>query len=70
MDVPEEIIKRMEGVPKENASSEGIAICLESISELREMEGVHGIHLMAIEWEEKVGEIVEAAGLLPRPEVD
>jgi methylenetetrahydrofolate reductase (NADPH) len=68
MDVPEEVIKRMEGVPKENAAGEGINICLETIAELREVEGVHGIHLMAIEWEEKVGEIVEATGLLPRPE--
>jgi len=31
------------------------------------MEGIHGIHIMAIEWEEIVAEIVEEAGLLPRP---
>ena len=41
---------------------------LEAIAELREIEGVQGVHIMAIEWEEKVGEIVKAAGLLPRPE--
>jgi methylenetetrahydrofolate reductase (NADPH) len=34
---------------------------------LREIPGVKGIHIMAIEWEEKVVEIVKAAGLLPRP---
>ena len=67
MDVPETIIKRMGGVPKENAAQEGIDICLETIAKLREIKGVHGIHLMAIEWEEKVGPIVEAAGLNPRP---
>jgi len=34
---------------------------------LKEMEGVAGVHIMAIEWEEKVAEIAEKAGLLPRP---
>jgi len=67
MDVPEALIKRMEGVPKEKASEEGIRICLETIAALKEIEGVHGIHIMAIEWEEMVGEIVAAAGLTPRP---
>jgi methylenetetrahydrofolate reductase (NADPH) len=67
MDIPESLIKRMAGVPKKNAAEEGIKICLETIAALREIEGVRGIHIMAIEWEEKVGEIVEAAGLLPRP---
>lgn len=67
MDVPEELIKRMDGVPKDKAPEEGVKICLETIAELKEIEGVHGIHLMAIEWEEVVGEIVTAAGLTPRP---
>jgi methylenetetrahydrofolate reductase (NADPH) len=67
MDVPEAVIKRMAGVPKENAVAEGTRICMETIAELREMNGVHGVHIMAIEWEEKVAEIVERAGLLPRP---
>jgi methylenetetrahydrofolate reductase (NADPH) len=57
----------MAGVPKEKAVEEGLKICLETIAELREIEGVHGVHIMAIEWEEIVGEIVEAAGLSPRP---
>lgn len=68
MNVPESIIKRMGGVAKENMPREGINICLETIAELRELKGIHGVHIMAIEWEEIVGEIVEAAGLLPRPE--
>ncbi|MEE8400160.1 MAG: methylenetetrahydrofolate reductase [Desulfobacterales bacterium] len=69
MDVPEAVINRVAGVPKDKAAEEGVKICLETIAELREIDGVHGIHIMAIEWEEKVGEIVEAAGLLPRPTV-
>jgi methylenetetrahydrofolate reductase (NADPH) len=67
MDVPDEIIKRMEGVPKEKQRKEGIEICIETIQKLREIPGVRGVHIMAIEWEEAVGEIVERAGLLPRP---
>ena len=67
MDVPEVIIKRMAGVSKEKAIEEGLKICIETIAELREIEGIRGVHIMAIEWEEIVGEIVESAGLLPRP---
>jgi methylenetetrahydrofolate reductase (NADPH) len=67
MDVPDEIIKRMEGVPQENQREEGIKICVETIQQLKTMPGVKGVHIMAIEWEEVVGEIAEKAGLLPRP---
>ena len=70
MHVPDSVIKRMASIPKEKAAQEGIHICLETIAQLREIEGVHGIHIMAIEWEEKVSEIVEAAGLMPRPLID
>ncbi len=69
MDVPEELIKRLKGVGKEKAAEEGIKIACEQIEELKELKGVAGIHLMAIEWEHKVPEIAERAGLLPRPEV-
>ena len=34
------------------------------------MPGVAGVHLMAIEWEHKVPEIAERAGVLPRPKVE
>ncbi len=70
MDIPDDIIKRMADAPKSQAAAEGIKICLETIQELRELEGVHGIHIMAIESEDKVGEIVEGAGLLPRPIIE
>ena len=70
MDVPDEIIKRMAGVPKEKQPEEGIKISVEAIERLKAVEGVKGFHVMAIEWEEKVPEIVEKAGLLPRPEID
>jgi len=69
MDVPDELIKRMAGVPKEKQAEEGIKICVESIQRLKEVKGVRGFHIMAIEWEQKVPEIMERAGLLPRPQV-
>jgi methylenetetrahydrofolate reductase (NADPH) len=69
MDVPDDIIKRLQGVPKENQAEEGVKILLEQIEELKTVKGVKGFHIMAIEWEEKVPEIVERAGLYPRPQV-
>ena len=49
--------------------TEGIQICVELIQQIREIEGVAGVHIMAIEWEEAVKPIVAGAGLLPRPMV-
>lgn len=67
MDVPDAVVKRMEGVPKERQREEGLRICVETVEHLKGLPGVKGVHIMAIEWEEAVGEIVERAGLLPRP---
>jgi methylenetetrahydrofolate reductase (NADPH) len=69
MSVPDELIKRMTGVPKDKQAEEGITICVETIERLKEVKGVRGFHIMAIEWEQKVPEIVERAGLYPRPSV-
>ncbi len=69
MDVPDDVVKRMSDTPKEKQAEEGLNICIESIERLKQIEGVHGFHIMAIEWEEKVPEIVKRAGLWPRPEV-
>ncbi|MHC1742849.1 MAG: methylenetetrahydrofolate reductase [Syntrophobacteraceae bacterium] len=68
MDVPDEVIKRLSGFPKEKQAEEGIKISLETIERLKGVKGVSGFHIMAIEWEHKVPEIVERAGLLPRPQ--
>jgi len=69
IDVPDDIVKRMGGVPKENQPEEGIKLAVEQIEELKEVEGIRGFHIMAIEWEEKVPEIVEKIGLYPRPKI-
>ncbi len=63
--VPDEIITRMEDA--RDAKEEGVKICLDIIEQLKEIPGVHGIHIMAVGWESIVPEIVEQAGLLPRP---
>lgn len=70
IDIPEDIIKRVADEPKEKQAAKGIEICIEQIQELKEMEGIAGVHVMAIEWEEKLNEIIDGAGLLPRPVVD
>ena len=67
MDVPDEIIERMKKTPREKRKEEGIEICVEIIQQVREIPGVRGVHIMAIEWEEAVPEIVKRAKLLPRP---
>ncbi len=67
MDVPDEMIDRLKGAGRGKYAEEGIKIACEQIEEFREMKGVAGIHLMAIEWEHMVPEIAERAGVLPRP---
>ena len=69
MDVPDAVINRLKGVEKKKQAKEGIDMACEQIQEFKEMKGVAGVHLMAIEWEHRVPEIAEQAGVLPRPEV-
>ncbi|MDM8542159.1 methylenetetrahydrofolate reductase [Desulfococcaceae bacterium HSG9] len=70
MDVPDEIIKRLQGAGKGKVAAEGINIACEQIEEFKEMQGLAGVHLMAIEWEHKVPEIAEQAKVLPRPVIE
>jgi methylenetetrahydrofolate reductase (NADPH) len=69
MDVPAELINRLKGAGKDKVAEEGIKIAIEQIDEFKEMRGVSGVHLMAIEWEHRVPEIAQRAGMLPRPAV-
>jgi CO dehydrogenase/acetyl-CoA synthase delta subunit len=68
MDVTDEVIERMKGA--KDKRQEGINICVDIINQVKEIKGVAGVHVMAIEWEEAVAEICESAGLLPRPTFD
>jgi methylenetetrahydrofolate reductase (NADPH) len=59
--IPDYYIDRL--TKAEDKAQEGVDICIEQIQELKEIKGVSGIHIMAIEWEKRVPEIVEKAGL-------
>ena len=81
LSVPQEYVNRMrsatKGLPREKRAArreawakEGINICVEIIQQVREIPGVAGIHIMAIEWEEAIASVCAQAGLLPRPILD
>ncbi|MCF6147363.1 MAG: methylenetetrahydrofolate reductase [Candidatus Kuenenia sp.] len=71
MDVPDEVMDRMTAAAEaKKGKEEGIKICLEVIEQVREIKGVAGVHIMAVEWEEAVPEIVKQAGLHPRPSTE
>lgn len=75
--VPEGIMKRMEDVRSsagddkkqalKNQAEEGIRITVELIQQVRNITGIKGVHIQAIEWEHKIPEIIKGAGLFPRP---
>jgi len=67
MDLPDPLLERMERTPAPKQREEGLRIALETIEALRNIPGVRGIHIMAIEWEEAVPVLVERSGMLPRP---
>lgn len=66
VNVPEDLIARLKSA--RDPSAEGITVAVELIEAVRAIDGVRGVHLQAIEAEEVLPEIVERAGLLPRPE--
>jgi methylenetetrahydrofolate reductase (NADPH) len=63
--VPDWVIERMERAADPEA--EGISIAAELTQELLGIEGVRGIHLMSVGWTKSIPQVVERAGLLPRP---
>jgi methylenetetrahydrofolate reductase (NADPH) len=65
--IPDEIINRLQKLPQDKQGKEGEKICVEIVEQVREIEGVSGVHIMAYRQEELVAEIVDRAGLLPRP---
>ena len=65
MDVTDDVIQRMKDA--KDKQEEGIQICVDIINQVKEIKGVSGVHCMAIEWESAVPEILNRAGLLPRP---
>lgn len=64
--IPDAVVQRLRSVPAKRQREEGKRLCVETIQELQEIEGVSGVHLMAYRQEELVAEIIEESGLLPR----
>ena len=62
--IPEHLMKRLEAAG-DGVREEAVQITLELIEAIKDKEGVNGIHLMAVGWEEIVPRIVTEAGLLP-----
>ncbi len=69
MDVPEDVVKRLSGLDKEKAAEEGVNLCIEIGEEVRQIEGVRGVHIMAVAWHSVLPDIVSRLGLYPRPTV-
>ncbi len=67
MDVPDGILKQLEGLSKDDQSKCGLDICCEIAEEVRQIEGVAGLHVMAVSWPEGVPKVVQQLGLYPRP---
>ncbi|MEX0753933.1 MAG: methylenetetrahydrofolate reductase [Actinomycetota bacterium] len=67
IDVPEDVVRRLEGVPKQRQEAEALEMTLELCEELRAMEGIAGLHLMSIKGDHLITEAIERLGLLPRP---
>ncbi len=59
---PDAIIDRLEGAADQKA--EGKRLCIDIINEVKEIDGVHGVHVMAYRQEEYVAEIVAESGVL------
>lgn len=65
VDIPDEISKRLSH--SDSIEEEALQVTNELIKEIREIKGVHGIHITALFWEQKIPQIIQDAGLLPRP---
>jgi methylenetetrahydrofolate reductase (NADPH) len=63
MYVPDEVVRRLRGVPSHRVAQEGLNLCAEIVQQVRQIPGVAGVHLMAFSWEDAIPEILERAGL-------
>ena len=71
VDIPKDQLTKEDKKARSTAwREEGIKVCIDLIKQVRDIDGVAGVHIMAIEWEEAVKPIAEGAGLLPRPVFD
>ena len=67
--LPAPLLKRMEAADAAgNAQEEGVQIALELARKIKgyEKQGIHGLHIMPVMWEEIIPRIVTEAGLMPK----
>ena len=60
--IPDSVIARLEGAADQKA--EGLDLCVEIMQQVRQIEGVSGVHVMAYRQEDRVAELVERSGVL------
>lgn len=60
--IPDSYIERLKGA--RDQAQEGVEICKDVIHQLREIDGVSGVHIMAYRQEHRVAEIVETSGIV------
>jgi methylenetetrahydrofolate reductase (NADPH) len=68
--VPGPIIQRMEDAEDKGgphgAQEEGVKIALEIIEKIKGKQGIHGLHIMPVGWEDIIPRIVVEGGILPK----
>jgi len=67
--LPDDIVSASAASPKEKQAEEGITLAVEQIRNWKEVEGVRGFHIMAIEWKKKLGKSWNVAASFPRPQL-
>ena len=67
IDVPDEVMGRLSGLPRERQEAEGFRLALETVAAIRELPGVAGVHLSSIRGQDAIRRLVAETGLLPRP---
>ena len=60
--IPDAIIARLSGA--EDQKQEGVNLCIDLIEQVREIEGISGVHIMAYRMEDRIGEIVSRSNAL------
>lgn len=66
--IPDEVVRRLQGVPEDRLPEEGMALCAETIQQLREIPGTGGVHVMAAGLEDVLPDLLTRAGVGKRPD--
>jgi methylenetetrahydrofolate reductase (NADPH) len=64
--IPDHVVRRMRGVPEDQMPREALALCSETIQQLREIEGINGVHIIASGDDDFIPEVLTRAGVSRR----